>query len=192
MLTDALSWRWILFANLPIAALACFVTWRSVPESRGAGAEEGIDVPGVATLSVGLVALLLALDQVTRLGLDRPAHPRPVRRLCRCCSWRSWSSSAAPGRARWCRGEVMANPAFRAACLATLLMSAIFFAVLLYLPQFMQKILGWDPLEAGRGAAAADGRVRGHLVRGRAALRALRGEGRGQRGCRLPRPSASS
>ena len=38
--------------------------------------------------------------------------------------------------------EVMANPAFRAACLATLLMSAVFFAVLLFLPQFMQKILG--------------------------------------------------
>src|SRR5688572_17762657 len=27
VLTDALSWRWILFANVPIAALACFVTW---------------------------------------------------------------------------------------------------------------------------------------------------------------------
>ena len=37
----------------------------------------------------------------------------------------------------------MANPAFRAACLTTLLMSAVFFAVLLFLPQFMQKILGW-------------------------------------------------
>ena len=72
VLTDALSWRWILFVNLPIAALACFVTWRSVRESRGAGADEGIDVPGVATLSVGLVALLLALDQVTDWGWTDP------------------------------------------------------------------------------------------------------------------------
>ena len=68
VLTDALSWRWILFINVPIAALACFVTWRSVRESKGAGADEGIDVPGVVTLSVGLVALLLALDQVTDWG----------------------------------------------------------------------------------------------------------------------------
>jgi MFS family permease len=30
-------------------------------------------------------------------------------------------------------------------------MSAVFFAVLLFLPQFMQKILGWNPLEAGAG-----------------------------------------
>lgn len=41
-LTDLLSWRWILFVNVPIAAFACLVTWRSVRESRGAGAEEGI------------------------------------------------------------------------------------------------------------------------------------------------------
>jgi hypothetical protein len=47
--------------------------------------------------------------------------------------------------------EVMSNPAFRAACAATLLMSAVFFAVLLYLPQFMQKILGYTPFEAGAG-----------------------------------------
>ena len=30
-------------------------------------------------------------------------------------------------------------------------MSAVFFAVLLFLPQFMQKILGYSPLEAGAG-----------------------------------------
>ena len=46
---------------------------------------------------------------------------------------------------------MVANPGFRAACLTTLLMSASFFAALLYLPQFMQKLLGWDPLEAGAG-----------------------------------------
>jgi hypothetical protein len=47
--------------------------------------------------------------------------------------------------------DVIANRNFRAACLTVLLMSAIFFAVLLYLPQFMQKILGYSPLKAGVG-----------------------------------------
>ena len=45
----------------------------------------------------------------------------------------------------------MRNPAFRAACLTTLLMSAVFFVVLLFLPKFMQKILGYSPLQAGAG-----------------------------------------
>ena len=150
LLTDALSWRWILFANLPIAALACFVTWRSVAESRGSGAEEGIDVPGVVTLSTGLIALLLALDQVTDWGW---ADPRILALFAACVvllvafvgiERRAGPRALVPG-------DVMANPAFRAVCLATLLMSATFFSVLLYLPQFMQKILGWDPLEAGLG-----------------------------------------
>jgi EmrB/QacA subfamily drug resistance transporter len=150
VLTDALSWRWILFANLPIAALACFVTWRSVRETSGAGAEEGIDVPGVATLSVGLVALLLALDQVTDWGWSDPR----ILGLFAGCALLLVAFAVIERRAgerALIPRDVMANPAFRAACLATLLMSATFFAVLLYLPQFMQKILGWDPLQAGAG-----------------------------------------
>jgi EmrB/QacA subfamily drug resistance transporter len=150
LLTDALSWRWILFANLPIAALACFVTWRNVPESRGAGADEGIDVMGVATLSTGLVALLVALDQVTDWGWSDPR----VLALFAGCALLLLAfvviERGAGARALVPR-DVMRNPRFRAACLATLLMSAVFFAVLMYLPQFMQKILGWDPLQAGAG-----------------------------------------
>jgi EmrB/QacA subfamily drug resistance transporter len=150
VLSDALSWRWILFINVPIAALACFVTWRSVRESKGAGADEGIDVPGVATLSAGLVALLLGLDQVTQWGWTDPrilglfaasalllvAFSLLERRL---------------GAKALVPREVMSNAAFRAACLTTLLMSAVFFVVLLFLPQFMQKILEYSPLEAGAG-----------------------------------------
>jgi len=47
--------------------------------------------------------------------------------------------------------DVMRNESFRASCLAILFMSATFFAALLYLPQFMQKHLGYSPLEAGVG-----------------------------------------
>ena len=45
----------------------------------------------------------------------------------------------------------MRNESFRASCVAITLMSATFFAALLYLPQFMQKHLGYSPLEAGVG-----------------------------------------
>jgi EmrB/QacA subfamily drug resistance transporter len=150
VLTDVLSWRWILFVNLPIAALACLVTWRSVPESRGAGADEGMDVPGVVTLSVGLVALLLALDQVTKWGWT---DPRILALFAGCVLFLiafAFVERRAGERALIPR-EVMGNRAFRAACLTTLFMSAVFFVVILFLPQFMQKILGYTPLEAGAG-----------------------------------------
>jgi EmrB/QacA subfamily drug resistance transporter len=150
VLTDALSWRWILFANLPIAGLACLVTWRNVAETRAGGADEAIDVPGVATLSVGLVSLLIALDQVTEWGWT---DPRILALFAGCVLLLvafAVIERHAGGRALVPR-EVIGNPAFRAACLTTLLMSAVFFVALMYLPQFFQKILGWSPLEAGAG-----------------------------------------
>jgi EmrB/QacA subfamily drug resistance transporter len=150
VLTDALSWRWILFANLPIAALAAFVTWRYVEESRGAGAEEGIDVPGVLTLSVGLISLLLALDQVTDWGWSDPRILGLVA-VCVVLLVTFALVERRAGERALVPREVMRNLPFRAACLTTLLMSAVFFVVLMYLPQFFQKILGWSPLEAGAG-----------------------------------------
>ena len=48
-------------------------------------------------------------------------------------------------------------------------MSATFFAALLYLPQFMQKILGYTPFEAGLGLLPMMATLRGHLVRRRVA-----------------------
>jgi EmrB/QacA subfamily drug resistance transporter len=149
-LTEALSWRWILFVNLPIAALACFVTWRAVSESKADTGRERIDYTGIVTLTVSLMSLLLALDQVTLWG------------------WTDWRiiglfvlfvillvafvvTERRAGSSALVPPDVMRNPAFRSACLATLLMSATFFAVLLFLPQFMQKILDFSPLEAGAG-----------------------------------------
>jgi MFS family permease len=44
---------------------------------------------------------------------------------------------------------VLANRTFMAACVTTLLASGTFFAVLLYAPQFTQKIFGYDALQSG-------------------------------------------
>src|SRR5205807_5081175 len=68
VLTDLASWRWVLLLNLPVAAVACFVTWREVRQPVGLAARQRIDYWGIATLSLGLTALLVALDQVTDWG----------------------------------------------------------------------------------------------------------------------------
>ena len=47
--------------------------------------------------------------------------------------------------------DVMRNTGFAAAALATLMMSAIFFAALLYLPQFMSKVLKFSAVGSGAG-----------------------------------------
>jgi predicted MFS family arabinose efflux permease len=47
--------------------------------------------------------------------------------------------------------DVLKNKAFTAASLTTLLLLAIFFAALLYLPQFMSKVLHFSALGSGAG-----------------------------------------
>jgi EmrB/QacA subfamily drug resistance transporter len=148
-LTDALSWRWILFVNVPIAALACFATWRLVPPSA-TGERGRIDYPGIATLTVGLVALLIALDQVTAWGWSDP-RVLALFALCALLIAAFTLIERRAGAAALIPRDVMGNGGFRAACIATLCMSAVFFAALLYLPQFMQNHLGYSPLEAGVG-----------------------------------------
>ena len=44
---------------------------------------------------------------------------------------------------------MIANKPFRAACLTVLMLSAVFFSIVLYVPQLMEKILGFSALEAG-------------------------------------------
>jgi EmrB/QacA subfamily drug resistance transporter len=150
VLTDALSWRWIFFLNVPISVFAVFVTYRLVKVTEPDAGEQRIDYPGIAAISVGLVSLLVALDQIDDWGFGDPRVIGmfalavillvafvPIER-------RAGKSALVPR-------EVMANESFRASCLAILLMSATFFAALLYLPQFMQHQLGYSPLEAGLG-----------------------------------------
>src|SRR5512133_2208814 len=64
VLTDLLSWRWIFFLNVPVAAFAVAVTWALVRVAEPDVADRRIDYGGIAALSTGLVSLLVALDQV--------------------------------------------------------------------------------------------------------------------------------
>lgn len=150
VLTDALSWRWIFFLNVPVSIFAAVVTWYLVRVKEPEVGKQRIDYPGIAAISVGLVSLLIALDQVDDWGWGDPrvivlfalaavlvGAFVPIER-------RAGMSALVPR-------DVMRNESFRASCLAILFMSATFFASLLYLPQFMQKHLGYSPLEAGVG-----------------------------------------
>jgi EmrB/QacA subfamily drug resistance transporter len=150
VLTDALSWRWIFFLNVPVAIFAVLVTYYLVRVKEPDAGEQRIDYSGVAAISVGLVSLLIALDQVDDWGWSDPrvigllavaavsiAAFVPLER-------RAGMNALVPR-------AVMRNENFRASCLAILFMSATFFAALLYLPQFMQQRLGYSPLEAGVG-----------------------------------------
>jgi Na+/melibiose symporter-like transporter len=47
--------------------------------------------------------------------------------------------------------DVARNREFISCCLVTLMLSAVFFSIVLYVPQYLQKILDYSPLAAGAG-----------------------------------------
>ena len=146
----SIDWRWILVLNLPVAAVACIVVARAVKESRDERASHRIDYAGITTLTIGLFALLLALDLVTSLGWADPRVLGLFAGVVVLLAAFAFVERRA-GEAALVPRDVMANRGFAWACLAVLLMSATFFAALVYLPQFMNKILEFSPLRAGLG-----------------------------------------
>lgn len=154
-LTDVATWRLVFFVNLPVTVFAMVVTHRWVPESREpegehGGGKHGIDYTGVGLLSAGAIAILIGLDLVNADGLASPvilallaggaavlaAFFLAERRL---------------GRRALVPASVLRNRVFAASCGTVLLMSAIFFSALLYLPQFMQVVLHYSAIRSGAG-----------------------------------------
>lgn len=62
-LTSAYSWRAVFYINVPIGIAALLLTWRFVPSDSGERQRERFDLLGAATFMLGLVLLLLALNQ---------------------------------------------------------------------------------------------------------------------------------
>src|SRR3954471_11262937 len=67
-LTEYVSWRAIFFLNLPVAMGAVAVTLFAAHESRDETVARTVDIPGIATLSIGLTALVLALVEGNSWG----------------------------------------------------------------------------------------------------------------------------
>jgi len=152
--TDLLTWRWIFFLNVPIAAFAIGVIWWSVHLTEPDDSDHAIDYPGIAAISIGLVSLLVALDQVDDWGWG---DPRVIALLVIAVVG---VSSFVPlerraGRHALIPPAIIANREFAGPCVGILCLSATFFASLLYLPQFMESQLGFSPLESGLGMVPA-------------------------------------
>lgn len=148
ILTDELSWRWVFFVNVPVALFAMWVTQRKVAESRADTDVRKVDYRGIALVSTAVVAVLLALDEGTSAGFGDP----PILALFALSIVAFvlfFAVERRQGEAALVPSDVLRNRVFAACALTVLLMSAIFFAALLYLPQFFEKILGYSALRAG-------------------------------------------
>ena len=68
-LVQHVSWHWVFFINLPIAALAVVLTLWKVPESRNTEISPGLDWSGAVLATIGLGAVTFALIEAPQRGI---------------------------------------------------------------------------------------------------------------------------
>ena len=61
LLTQAFSWPWIFFVNVPVGVAAFVLSWRLIPESRDEHAAQAFDLAGAVTATSGLMSLVYAI-----------------------------------------------------------------------------------------------------------------------------------
>jgi EmrB/QacA subfamily drug resistance transporter len=69
-LIENVSWRWIFFINLPLAAVVLAIAWWRVPESRDEKAGKRVDILGAAAATLGLSGLTYGLLESAVRGLN--------------------------------------------------------------------------------------------------------------------------
>jgi EmrB/QacA subfamily drug resistance transporter len=146
ILITTLSWRWVLFVNVPVGAIEMFAAARCLPEVRS-GRRVRLDYAGAVTITAGLAALVYGI-----VGTDRHA----------------WTSGTTLGTVALAlvllAGFVVVqlrSPAplvplrlFRSrsvtgANLAMLCLGAAFFSFWYFLSLYVEDVLGFDALQTG-------------------------------------------
>src|SRR5215212_192211 len=68
ILTDAISWHWIFFVNVPIGIVTGFLALRLVESTPGIGLKEGADLPGAILVTSGLMLAVYTILGVNEHG----------------------------------------------------------------------------------------------------------------------------
>jgi EmrB/QacA subfamily drug resistance transporter len=145
VITEWVSWRWVLFINVPIGILVALTAPRFLPESERQPGR--FDLVGALTSTAGMTALVYGFIQAASNG------------------WGDWKGLAAFAAAVLLLGAFLVNESRvrqpitplrlfadrgRAGSYITrLLLVAGMFGMFYFLTQFVQEVLGFSPLVAG-------------------------------------------
>ncbi|HEX6665287.1 MAG TPA: MFS transporter [Solirubrobacterales bacterium] len=146
-LTEHVSWRAIFYLNIPVAIGAVLATIFAVRESRDESVGRKVDFAGVAVLTAGLTALVLALVEGNAWGWGSPQ----VIGLLALAAVALPTFVAVENRveAPIVQFDLLGDRNFLGAVIVALVISFAMLGVFFFLALYMQNILGYTPLEAG-------------------------------------------
>ena len=146
-LTEEVSWRAIFYINLPVAAGAVVASLFAVRESRDETVGREVDFPGVALLTAGLTALVLALVEGNAWGWGSPA----ILGLFAGAAFLLTAFVVVERRVRapMVEFEFFRHRDFLGANAIAFIVTFAMFGMFFFMALYMQNILGYSPLEAG-------------------------------------------
>ena len=144
---EALSWRWIMLVNAPVALGLALVAWRVIPQlARREG--RSFDLPGAIAVTAGLVLLTYGVVASHRHGWTSVATLAPLLGgldlLALFAVIEAYVARAPLVPPRILRSRALVGANVAAMCLGGAAISMWFFLSL-----YVQQVLGYSPLRAG-------------------------------------------
>jgi EmrB/QacA subfamily drug resistance transporter len=147
VLTDLVSWRWVFFINVPIAAAVLLLAPRALKES--ATTPGRLDLPGAATVTGAMLSLVYGLSNTASHGWTALSTVVPIAAAAGLFAafLTIEARSSRPLMPLHIFAERNRSGSYAMALfLGTALLSTFFF-----LTQFLQNVLRWSPLKTGVG-----------------------------------------
>jgi EmrB/QacA subfamily drug resistance transporter len=148
VIADLLSWRWILFINVPIGLIAAVAAQRLIMESRNPGTTRDFDLLGALSVTVGLSLLVLGIVRADQTGWGDSST------LLLMAAGVALLVGFVVIEGRIARTPLMPLRIWRsrtltAANTVVLLVGGASFAMWFFLSLYLQQVLGYSPIHTG-------------------------------------------
>jgi EmrB/QacA subfamily drug resistance transporter len=147
VLTSGLSWRWVLFVNVPIGALCAFLAPRLLVESHAEAETRSFDVPGAVTVTAGLALLVYALVDAVNVGWGSTATLAKIAGALVLLI--AFLAIELRQRAPLMPFSIFRLRTLRGANIVALLIGMSLFSMFFFVSLYMQQVLHYSALKAG-------------------------------------------
>ncbi len=148
VLTEYLSWRWILFVNVPVGIAAFILARFTIRESIAAAPRRTLDVAGAVTVTAGLITLVYAIVRTdTYPWLS--AHTLGMLAVSAVCFGAFAVIESRVATDPLVPLRLFTSRALTGSNLAMFCFGASMFAMWFFLTLYLQGVLGLSPLQTG-------------------------------------------